>query len=778
MTLFTETKKSERQSQLIIFKTHISYSTQLHFIMSWFGSSTSGPQLELDNKISEATSESIPNGEIDLSVALEITDFIRSKKLPAQACMRSLKKRLNMVYSNPNLITSTLKLIDLCVKNGGFHFLVELSSREFIDYLVDFIFKIHYNVQESQVKQDESKYHVGQFILELIKSWYSAFKGQLQLNYVEKKYQELVNEGYNFPSVDDTVIDSKFVDSEVPPDWIDSDSCMICYTPFSMLNRKHHCRACGGVFCQDHSKNNTTLVNLGIMEPVRVCDNCYAKQKHKNKGKIPSGRKSRGGVEPEDDEDEQMKRAIELSLQDSGVQIEPPKEPPRTSSGGNNNEEEEDEELKAALAASLKEYEQTHPQSQQPQQAQQVTSSQESPFANGTQQPASDVYNINFTSGSNYQRPQFSGQYQPQYQQQQQFRPPQQSHPQQQQPPAQQPPPQSQDLSQAEEEQINLFITLMNNVRNDPKKQANIMYDQNLNELHSQVIRLKPKVNRSLREAMNKYSQFVEMSNKLSTITRLYDQFWEQKLNAGMNNVGLGNGNEYPSYPLVGYPAYSRQPVSQPSLSQQPSGVAPTQQMPYAQFNGQVPSEPNLASYPNHQGDLYSQPTEPDLGEEEVQHPLPQQHRKSSQTVYPTNELDSGDSDQEKNSASNNNSDYVTVSLPHYPPPEDLSNELPPQSFIRHATSNLPPNAYEAASEKYPTLENVEEDYNKQNPTKLQHQQQDQQQQPHQQQHGQKLNELPQLPKNLPSFEQDENARVANHSRRQSLFEPEPLIDL
>lgn len=341
-----------------------------HCNMSWFGSSTSSLQLELDNKISEATSETIPNGEIDLSVALEITDFIRSKKLPAQTCMRSLKKRLNMVYSNPNLITSTLKLIDLCVKNGGFHFLVELSSREFVDYLVDFIFKIHYNVQESLVKQDESKYNVGQYILELVKSWYTAFKGQLQLNYVEKKYQELVNEGYQFPSVDDSVIDSKFVDSEVPPDWIDSDSCMICYAPFSMLNRKHHCRACGGVFCQDHSKNNTTLVNLGIMEPVRVCDNCYAKQKHKNKGKSGNvvRRTGSGAVDPGDDEDEQMKRAIELSLQDSGVQIEPPKEPPRSSSDANHqDDEEEDEELKAALAASLREYEQSQPQTQQSQ---------------------------------------------------------------------------------------------------------------------------------------------------------------------------------------------------------------------------------------------------------------------------------------------------------------------------------------------------------------------------------------------------------------------------
>ena len=56
----------------------------------------------------------------------------------------------------------------------------------------------------------------------------------------------------------------------------------------------------------------------------------------------------------------------------------------------------------------------------------------------------------------------------------------------------------------------------------------------------------------------------------------------------------------------------------------------------------------------------------------------------------------------------------MAVSLPHYPPPEDLSNELPlQQHYVRRASSSLPPNAYEDASLKYPTLENVEHDYDK-----------------------------------------------------------------
>ena len=121
-----------------------------------------------------------------------------------------------------------------------------------------------------------------------------------------------------------------------------------------------------------------------------------------------------------------------------------------------------------------------------------------------------------------------------------QSQPPQQQQQQQQQPQAQaQPqaqPPQQENLSQAEEEQINLFITLMNNLRNDPKKQANIMYDQDLNELHSKIIKLKPKVNKSLRNSIEKYDIFMEMNNKISTISRLYDQFLESKLSMAYGN--------------------------------------------------------------------------------------------------------------------------------------------------------------------------------------------------------------------------------------------------
>jgi len=56
-------------------------------------------------------------------------------------------------------------------------------------------------------------------------------------------------------------------DSEVP-------SCRICGRGFNVFNRKHHCRACGRVFCGPCTSNKSQLLRLGYKNPVRVCDIC------------------------------------------------------------------------------------------------------------------------------------------------------------------------------------------------------------------------------------------------------------------------------------------------------------------------------------------------------------------------------------------------------------------------------------------------------------------------------------------------------------------------
>ena len=50
--------------------------------------------------------------------------------------------------------------------------------------------------------------------------------------------------------------------------------CLSCYDDFSFLKRRHHCRRCGMIFCEQCSSKRAQLQPR--TEPVRVCDKCYS----------------------------------------------------------------------------------------------------------------------------------------------------------------------------------------------------------------------------------------------------------------------------------------------------------------------------------------------------------------------------------------------------------------------------------------------------------------------------------------------------------------------
>lgn len=66
--------------------------------------------------------------------------------------------------------------------------------------------------------------------------------------------------------------------NEKKVEWVQEkhvSTCDTCYEAFSFTKRKHHCRACGNVFCNNCTQHKKPIPTLGYMKPVRHCSKCY-----------------------------------------------------------------------------------------------------------------------------------------------------------------------------------------------------------------------------------------------------------------------------------------------------------------------------------------------------------------------------------------------------------------------------------------------------------------------------------------------------------------------
>ncbi|KFK40672.1 hypothetical protein AALP_AA2G026300 [Arabis alpina] len=54
---------------------------------------------------------------------------------------------------------------------------------------------------------------------------------------------------------------------------VDASHCQGCSSPFTFINRKHHCRRCGGIFCGSCTQQRMSLRGQGDT-PVRICEPC------------------------------------------------------------------------------------------------------------------------------------------------------------------------------------------------------------------------------------------------------------------------------------------------------------------------------------------------------------------------------------------------------------------------------------------------------------------------------------------------------------------------
>jgi growth factor-regulated tyrosine kinase substrate len=468
-----------------------------------------------------------------------------------------------------------IQLVDVCVKNSGTPFLLQICSRDFLDPLESLL-------TTPPMFGGITNHDVKQKILALIQSWAFSVKDRPDCQHVVEVFNRMRNSPmYQFPQATQEETLSTFVDTQTAPEWTDSDTCTRCRVAFTFTNRKHHCRNCGKTFCQACSAKSTPILKYGIVDAVRVCEGCYAGLTSNiavPPGFVPPGvvpysvgnsvapvtGPGMSGNDLARREEEELQRAIQLSLASTVAQpIQPVVQPIVQRS---DLEKREDEELERAIQESLR-------ISQQAQSISSYKPESASPFIYPTNPVASAT--VAPKQATNMQNPHA--------------------------------------ISETEKSNIRLFSSLVSQLQSSPA-----LSDTPLESLYAQIAPYQSKLVREVDTTSNKLKYFRDLKDKLEGAMRNYDLMLQRRLTEATDGE-----YRYYSEPVHVYPeaqAYHPTVYSQevPSYQTEPAAYE------YAESYTQAP-QPTIDGSQQ----VYSQTQE----EYKPQYPTAQQEYKQQ---YPT----------------------------------------------------------------------------------------------------------------------------------------------
>nr|CAG4646226.1 EOG090X05AE [Macrothrix elegans] len=250
---------------------------------------------EFDKQLEKATSHLLL--EPDWQSIIQICDIICQGDCQPKYAIAAIKKRF--YNQNPYVALYGLQVLESVVKNCGAPIHEEVASKAFMDELREMVHKTTNDKVRSKV-------------LELIQTWAFAFRNNSKYTIIQDTLNILKAEGYTFPALRES--DAMFV-ADRAPDWSDGDNCHRCRVQFSVIVRKHHCRACGQVFCGRCTPRSCTLPRFGIEKEVRVCEDCF--EKHNPDGRAPQREDSDGSSKASEAKmAEKSRKEEELKLQE------------------------------------------------------------------------------------------------------------------------------------------------------------------------------------------------------------------------------------------------------------------------------------------------------------------------------------------------------------------------------------------------------------------------------------------------------------------------------